>query len=168
MNTSRLLIGVFLILVTATSVGSADDKKKASSSVRLSSVYQAQPLDFNMKGAKIRRVTVSGVLKDGVLVDLSLDPNTCTVNQFGDPSICTLIAPIRITAKLSQLRIADRAKPPRRLFRVESKRFGKELVLYLVAPRGASGFRLVLDRPAKKMRVVVPLEKRQSVKAPKT
>lgn len=146
----------------------ADDKKPTASAVRLTSAYQNQPLDFNVKGAKVRRVTVSGELKNGVFVVLSLDPNTCTVNQFGDPSVCTLIAPIRVTAKLSQLRIADRVKPPRRLFRLEAKRFGKELNIYLVAPRGASGFRLVLDRPAKKSRVVVPLEKRRKAKAPRS
>lgn len=165
----KTLLSIIAAAVGSTSLAVDADAqgKSAAAGVRLRSTYQHTPLNFNMKGTSIRQLTINGELKDGRIVSLSLDPNTCTLNQFGDPSICTLIAPVLLKVKLTQLRVADRAKPPRKLFRVESARFGKGLNVYLVVPKGDVGYRLVLDRPATKSRVVVALEKRKAGKVGK-
>lgn len=153
-------ISLALVFIAATTIEAAAQKKTHAKKIRLASVYLHAPLDFGMKKLKARQVAVLGEIKDGATVTVTLDPNACGLNQLGDPTICTLIAPVQVIGKLKNRRVADRRKPPRRLFEIESPRWPKSLNVYLVVPAGASGYRLVLHTPADKKRIVVPLEKR--------
>jgi putative hemolysin len=50
---------------------------------------------------------------------LHLDPNTCTLDAFGDPEICTLIATFGIEVELERLTLQDPAGLGRRIYGVE-------------------------------------------------
>lgn len=58
---------------------------------------------------------------------LHLDPNTCTLNAFGDPEICTLIATFGIEVELARLRLADPSGQGRRIYSVQGEGLPPEL-----------------------------------------
>ena len=94
--------------------------------------FQTAYLHQELEGA--HRITVSGSLGPGgsgfgIFV---LDPNTCTVNPFGDREICTLIAPKTFFATLHLLKIADTTGAGRGVYAVSPIGFTLTNELYLV------------------------------------
>lgn len=58
---------------------------------------------------------------------LALDPNTCTLNAFGDREICTLIATFGVEVEVERLQVDDPADLGRRLYRVQGDGLPPEL-----------------------------------------
>lgn len=135
----------------------------ASKRLHLESTYQHSPVDLGLSSG-FHGIEVVGRIADGQTVDLALDPNTCSLNEFGDRVICTAMAVTRIKAKLTQLRRVDPEKLGRSIYEVTAPEFPKSLQVYLVAPRTDSGYRIVLQ--GVKSTVVVALEKRGPASAP--
>jgi hypothetical protein len=87
---------------------------------------------------------------------LVLDPNVCSLNQFGDHEICTRIAPTSRTVSLSRTRTADPLGINRQLWAVT----GSSLTgtLFLVVPDTETGpYRFVHEERAGQ-RTVIALE----------
>lgn len=145
-NRWMLLLVLGTLLVGAPAVGLCGDAK-AGSDVDLSSVYVADRV------AGAHRISIRGTL--GGSATVQLDPNTCAVNEFGDPTICTRMAARSIPVQLKQAKLADPAGKGRRLFLIagmpqpEGRTYPK---YFLVAPkRGLGGFRLIeLSGPDKR------------------
>jgi uncharacterized protein len=93
-----------LFLSTPVRLGGDDRMPAHSVSLRLSG-----PTDAEMEGT------------------LHLDPNTCTLNAFGDPEICTLIATFGIEVELERLRLADPSGQGRRIYGVRGEGLPPEL-----------------------------------------
>lgn len=109
------------------------------------------------------RVTVfqeSEKLQDGS-AKLVLDPNGCGLNQFGDTTFCTLMAPQVIDCELKAKKLADPLELDRTVFEVISNDFALPGRMSLVTGT-ESGIptRLVIDsETAESRRRVVPLFK---------
>lgn len=58
---------------------------------------------------------------------LGLDPNTCTLNAFGDREICTLIATFGIEVEVERLEVDDPADLGRRIYSVRGENLPPEL-----------------------------------------
>ncbi|PHS05079.1 MAG: hypothetical protein COA78_15685 [Blastopirellula sp.] len=129
--------------------------------LQLNSVYLNSPVDFGFTGKGCRGIRITGLITQGETIDLALDPNTCSLNEFGDRTICTEIAHTRLKVKLEQIRLSDSRKLNRKIYRLESKKFPKSLTVYLIVPRTESGYRIVLKRPDST--VVVSLEKSPNI-----
>ncbi len=128
------------------------------------STYQDTPVDFGI--GKFTGIRISGVIADGETIDITLDPNACRLNEFGDRTTCTLIGPTSLQADLSKQRLSDPAGTNRSIFRVKSTDLPKSLIVYLVKPSTDSGYRIVLqhsDSGGTPERLVVALEKSRSV-----
>ncbi len=96
-------------------------------------------------------------LKDGPAI-LIVDPNGCSLNQFGDPEICTLIAPTAIKCELKAIKLADPLKLGRVVYDIIIPGSTSQNNLIASTDPGI-GFRLVIsDRSGH--RQVIPLLKR--------
>jgi hypothetical protein len=75
---------------------------------------------------------------------LLLDPNACSLNEFGDRSECTLIGFPQRKVTLARLRADDPLKQGRRLYSVTGEKVPAKTTL--VAPGAAGGnYRLLID-----------------------
>ncbi|QDV51762.1 hypothetical protein [Gimesia fumaroli] len=141
---------------------SPGDSNKTGKRKRLDSTYQTVPLDFGTEvGNGFRFISLIGTLADEKMIDLSLDPNTCSLNKFGDRTGCTEIANTHLKVKLQRLRLADPLKLGREIYRIQSKEFPKSLIVYLIVPKSDSGYRIILQKPDST--VVVALEESSTV-----
>ncbi len=86
------------------------------------------------------KITIEGDL--GGNGTLSLDPNSCTVNPFGDIEACTLLPPSTRSVTLSKAATPDPAGRGRVLYSIDGARLAKPLVL-VVSPDKAQPPRLV-------------------------
>jgi hypothetical protein len=115
--------------------------------VELQTTYLQEPI------GRAHRIVVQGEL--GGEGRLTLDGNTCTVTQFGDPGVCTQIAFPPVDIKLVQLRLADPQGQGRRLFRLDGQLDPPGASYFLVVPRRRSEpHRLVIDLGNDRRRVV--------------
>lgn len=120
------------------------------------SAYLGDPL---LGGHRVRlEGFVGGIPGAGAI--LELDPNRCQLDEFGDVTTCTRMAPRRIEVKLSQVKIGDPSGMGRQLFVVQGlptePAHSPGPRLFLVVPPQGSGdsWRLVLDAGEAGRRVV--------------
>ncbi len=133
----------------------ADTADGHRNQLQLDSTYQHAPVDFG--GREFHGIGISGQIADGQKVNLELDPNTCSLNEFGDRTGCTKIAPTHIIAKLTKQRLSDPEELGRSIYRMEAPEIPKSLIVYLIEGRSESGYRIVLKDPT--ATVVISLEK---------
>lgn len=89
----------------------------------------------------------------GGIAHITLDPNSCSIDAFGDTTSCTEMAASTIEVKMAQLRLADIRG--RRVFRLHGKLHPAGCEYSLVVPRRIGDpFRLVLDTGKGKRRVI--------------
>lgn len=85
------------------------------------SVYLHEPIQ------KYHRVSITGTLGgDGVLI---LNPNACQLNEFGDPTVCTLIAETEVAIKITDTKKPDPENLGRMLYELEGADLGNPLYL---------------------------------------
>lgn len=126
------------------------ESQPAGPQVRLRSVYLKEPI------GRAHQITIVGEL--GGSGQVTLDGNTCTLTQFGDPGVCTEIAFQPHDVKLAQLRLADPSGQGRRLYQLRGELEPAGSRYFLVVPRRRSGpHRLVVDL-GNDLRRVVTLE----------
>lgn len=150
--------GMHKVKVVQISVDKQIAGKSTGKRLQLDSAYQTTPIDFGVgprRGA--RGITLIGTIADQETIILSLDPNACSLNEFGDRDGCTRMALTNLKVKLSQIRLADPLKLGRQIYRIESKQFPKSLIVYLIVPKSESGYRLKVEN-ANSDDFVVPLE----------
>lgn len=87
-------------------------------------------------GLGVHEVRIVSSKDDPRMVNLLLDPNTCALDSFGDPTICTRIAIRTIEARL---RLIERVGG-KRLFAIDAEGWmGPALRLALLPLRGQRG-----------------------------
>lgn len=118
MHRIHLLITAALLLGLDCLSGSAHAGARFSATT----AYLTEPLE------RARRITLSGEL--GGAGELFLDPNHCSLNIFGDPLACTLIAPLPVTVKIVKRPDIDPSGKGRELYELEGA--GLPGTLYLV------------------------------------
>jgi hypothetical protein len=97
--------------------------------------YLIEPISVE-GGLGVHELRIVSSKDDPRMVNLLFDPNTCAVDSFGDPTICTRIAIRTLEAKL---RLLERVGG-RRLFAIEAQGYmGPELRLALLPLRGQRG-----------------------------
>ena len=119
--------------------------------ISLQTPYMTQTI----RGA--HRLTCVGVL--GGRGKLTLDPNTCAVDAFGDPTACTEIAPRSIDVEMRQAKLADPSGKGRRLYRLVGA-LPRGEAYYLVIPKRRSEAHRLIVESAKNLRHVITLEPR--------
>jgi hypothetical protein len=96
--------------------------------VSVESGYLAAPL------GQFRQITLTAELANGQGNGvLTLDPNTCTLDDFGDPAGCTRIAVARVPVQLNRLGRADPHGLNRQLWTVSGAPLSGSLTLVLQA-----------------------------------
>lgn len=103
--------------------------------LRLESAYLAKALPLSIDAPAAHAVTllVDGWLgQEAVRARLVADPNVCDVDDFGDRTACTRLAPRTYAVALTRLRAADPRCAGRRLFAITGAGLpdGLTLVMY--------------------------------------
>lgn len=126
-----------LLALAATLISTAPvprDKK-----VSVSTAYMLEPLQVEGLN-KAHRVGITGTLGGGG--NLVLDPNACSLNEFGDPTICTQMAIMPLVFRFQRVDVEDPLKLGRTLY--ELRGVPSTDKLFLVVPRRPSEeFRLL-------------------------
>lgn len=131
------------IIVVAVSVSANTFNMAASAELNLGSGFLTEPV------ARAHQISVEGDL-DGP-GRIRFDPNTCELNEFGDPQTCTEIAANVVHVKFQPLPTPDPNGRNRRLYKVSAaeiagNRLPKGIQLSLVAPTdAATTYRLIVD-----------------------
>jgi hypothetical protein len=115
--------------------------------------YQVTPLPLS-NGQAVHRIAI---FTDGGAARVTLDPNSCSLDPFGDTTSCTRIATRTFEAKLSLVEERD----GKRLFALEpqdAEMPSLRLVLHPERYRHAVSARLLVLDSAGKIKVVVALE----------
>jgi hypothetical protein len=102
---------------------------------RLDSAYLARAISLSpdAPGAHAVSLLVDGWLgQEAVRAILIADPNVCTINDFGDRTACTRLAPRSYAVALTRLRADDPAYAGRRLYAITGAGMpdGLTLVMY--------------------------------------
>lgn len=108
---------------------------------------------------RARQITIVGTLAgpDRGRGELILDPNTCRLDEYGDPADCTRIAPARIPVRFQLLKPADPQREQPLLYRIAGDGLPHEF--FLVVPLGEKGaYRLVVRDDQQQTIRVVTLE----------
>src|SRR5690242_11593274 len=82
--------------------------------IRLSTTYQATPLQLS-NGRAFHRIGIHST--DEGSVNVTLDPNVCQVDAFGDTGICTKMAVLAVEARLRLVEERD----GKRLFALDTE-----------------------------------------------
>lgn len=152
MTTTTLLA----ILSNSVVVQSADEGNKGEIRLALNSAYLSTPIEIG--GLKVRQLSLTGALKQtNGIGKLTLDPNSCFLNQFGDTTACTRIAPLLWKVNFKQLKIDDPNKQKRRLYSITGDGLPKRLFL-VVPPSAAGPYRFILESDKNPAQVVITLE----------
>jgi len=112
-------------LFTYTNLFSQKTITESVHSIAAESFYLDQPL-----GKDFHRVSLLGNLDSGKGV-LVLDPNTCTLSQFGDPENCTKIAPTTEEVTFKREEVKDTSGNGRLLYRITGCDVLKDLHIVL-------------------------------------
>src|SRR3569623_2468118 len=157
MNARSGIIAVAGLLLAAGLMVPA--RAKEPEKISLQTVYLRDPIEG------YHHVAIVGELDgDGILY---CDQNTCSVNEFGDSTICTAIgnAPVKVAIKDTQK--SDPSKRGRKLYALEGAGLKQPLFL-VVSPDSSQPARLVHYRAANAP-LAIPLEPRIiAMKATKT
>jgi hypothetical protein len=123
--------------------------------LELETPYQVTPLPLS-NGQAIHRIALSA---NAGVAQVSLDPNICQLDPFGDTAGCTRIAVRMFEAKLSLLEERD----GKRLFALEPRGADEpalRLVLHPARQGHAASARLLVLDAAGAIKAVVALEQR--------
>ncbi len=124
---------------------------RAEDTLRVSSCY----LPERLLGGLI--VSLEGTL--GGEATLTVDPNNCQLDAFGDPTVCTRIAALPRQVTLRKLDQADPQGAGRQLYAVEGE--GLDATVRLSVGPGEHGVvRLIVAREGQQRPTVVTLERR--------
>lgn len=119
--------------------GDNNDNNKLS----MMSAYQLN--SFRVGDKTYRQAAFVGLLKDeggkGVLM---LDPNTCSLNDFGDALASTRLSHDHYQVELKRLATADPNKLRRYLYSITGEGLPKTLFLVVATGEETAGYRLVL------------------------
>ncbi|WP_437282424.1 hypothetical protein WME90_18170 [Sorangium sp. So ce375] len=75
--------------------------------LRLETGYLVEPIPLQ-KGISAHQIQITSVGGQGSSrVRISLDPNSCTVDSFGEAKACTRVAPLQIEADVELLEACD-------------------------------------------------------------
>lgn len=126
--------------------------------LRLETGYLVEPIALP-GGASIHHIQIVSTGKDGSpQVRLTLDPNRCTVDSFGEPKACTRMAPLHIDAELSVVEECD----GKQLLAVKFKGKGPALRLALlplcVGGKEATVARLLVYGENGEITAILPLQ----------
>ena len=127
--------------------------------VALTTAFLARPV------GRAHQITIRGQL--GGKGEVTLDGNTCSVNQFGDSEICTEIFFAPIEVDFVQLRLADPSGQGRRIYRLDGKLAPENYHYFLVVPHEGRGeHRLVINAGDDNRRVITLVVERPSGQEP--
>jgi hypothetical protein len=111
--------------------GTIPDAEPATQSLRLESLYLNTNVRFTNDAPPAHTVslTLSGRTGSTLVGRLALDPNTCSLNVFGDREACTRIAVWGYDVELQLVRMIDPARMGRRYYEVSGEGLAKDLAL---------------------------------------
>lgn len=150
---SKILVVLACLLVPACSKqGVVDPPGGVGSSVelQLESLYLGNPaalVDERLPAHGVS-LSLSGASENDLRGTLALDPNTCTLDDFGDRGICTLIATQGIEVTLARRTISDPTGQGRRIFDVRGEGLPADLRMVVqgrLTRRGLERVYLVRD-----------------------
>ena len=140
-------VSITLLIALPVSLETAGQTSAAGPQITFRTVYLVNPIDHT------HQIAIEGEL--GGEGTLALDPNTCTVTQFGETGICTRIAVQRIPIRFVRVRLADDTGQGRRLYQLDGQLQPEGYRYSLVVPRRKSEpHRLVVDAGYDKRRVI--------------
>lgn len=165
----RLAIVTALVLLGPPAPAAQDEaaaKKGSGRTIELSgtvhgkftarTAYLSQPIE------QFHRLSLDGEL--GGKGRLSLDPNGCSVTEFGDTGICTKIAETVRDVTLRQEQSPDPTGAGRRLYQIEGAGLAAPIRLVTPPASGGGAYRLVYGMGGASPVVVVTLEATASAK----
>lgn len=122
------------------------DRKEAApvqaTAVNVASGYQLTA--FSIGGVQVHSLRIEGDLASGG--QLFPDPNGCGLNEFGDPTICTMAFLPAQRFTFEKVGIQDPAEQGRRLYQLQG--LGSTNEVFLVVPGNQSGpYRLIQKNP---------------------
>lgn len=132
---SRVLLGVLILGCVVGSPLRADDPRP----LRLDLATSFLPTKIAGASRIVLTGTITGQEGEGELI---LDPNRCGLDNFGDPTICTEIAPLPRKVTFQQSRQQDPKGQGRRLFSINGEGFVGNFAL-IVPARPNGNYRLV-------------------------
>lgn len=126
MSNTRLSIGQFcvtwLFVLVAGGV-EADDTATMAEHFAYRTVYLQEAIDG------FHQIAIVGFAGGAGIVEL--DPNTCTINEFGDTQICTLIAKVERRIRIRDTGIVDPFGMGRRLYQLDGTGLPNPLLIML-------------------------------------
>lgn len=128
-----------LIILLAAFMAFADDLT-AGRKIALKTVYLHNVLE------KGHGIMIKGELdnRGGGKGKLILDPNTCSLNDFGDRANCTKMAYIFYDVTFKGVKLADPSGMERKLYEISGAKLANRLFLVVPTKKGKGGrFRLV-------------------------
>lgn len=156
-----IAVALSLAALPSASRGEADqlaaprDGEAETREIDLRTAYLEPPI------GRARQIRISGALAgpNGGRGEILLDPNTCGLDEYGDPAECTRIAPRRARVQFQLLKPADPERDRPLLYRVAGDGLSHEM--FLVVPLREGGhYRLVVREQQRTIRVVT-LEQQQ-------
>jgi hypothetical protein len=106
--------------------------------ISLETVFLTEPV------GRTRGITIVGRAPGDAKV--TLDPNMCALDVFGDRTICTQIAPMTVDVEVVQIRLADNSSQGRAIYALRGALRPEGSRWYLVGPpRGGAHYRLVVE-----------------------
>lgn len=136
-------VPVLAVLVLAGVLSGGQDRAgPRSKAVHLRTAYLVQPI--SLEGlAPAHRITISGTLGQPSGVTLTADGNYCSLNSYGDPVVCTEMAPWTQRVTTSPLRLSDKLQLGRDAFSIGGLEGKTQLIL--IRPGDArSAYRLLV------------------------
>jgi hypothetical protein len=120
MNVRTSALAVVLLLATTACPGQGPGPIAPAVDVELESLYldDSVAVATNTPPARSISLRLTGRSDAEMTGTLVLDPNTCSLNAFGDPQICTLIAVRGIEVVVRRLAITDPSNLMRRYYEV--------------------------------------------------
>jgi hypothetical protein len=123
--------------------------------IHLESLYLVAGIELG--GHTVHRVRLAyGALDGDARAQLTLDPNKCTLDAFGDPLGCTRMAVRTLDVKLTPVTTDD----PRRLFSVEGEGLAAPSLRLVLVGDAPAAARLLVVGAADELTDVVPLHPR--------
>ncbi len=126
---------------------------------RLAMMSAYQVSSFKIGEKVFRQAAFIGVLKDeGGQGILMLDPNTCSLNEFGDAQASTFLAQDHHKVELRRVGTADPNKLRRYRYSITGEGVPKSLFLVVATGEEIAGYRLVVGTEKGGASAVITLE----------